>query len=84
METHDTTLNLALTTTSVVEEDLPSKHLQFLSFQIGQRVAIKESRHIILPLDEPIWSFQASNKSQTLRGRTQLHRNQLKIADQIW
>lgn len=49
MEAQEATLDLALSTTSAVREQTPSKRM-FLSFQIAQIMAKKDSHHKILPL----------------------------------
>lgn len=78
MDTQYTMLYLNLGTISSVENFLPSKHLMFLSFQMVQMVAMKEDRHKILPLEDPIASFQVSNNSPIFLGKTQQQMKTLK------
>lgn len=79
METHEAMNNFALSATLAAGEHFPSKQHLFLSFHIAQILAINDKHHIVLPLGEANWRFQASNKSPMPRGNTQLQPNPLRI-----
>lgn len=56
--TQEATVDFTVSITYALVEDLPSKHLWFLSFQRAQITARKEEGHIILPLIVPILNFR--------------------------
>ena len=83
IKTQEATENFILKIRSSCEEEVPSKHLLFLSFQIVQKKAIRDRRHMIFLLKVEIGQAHWWNMSGKDRGITQLQLNSLRIASQI-
>ena len=62
-ETQEAAKNLDLVMTIAVDEDLPSKQLGFLSFQMAQIIAKIEAHHRQLPILEKVMNRQRKNPS---------------------
>lgn len=76
IDTHEAMENFNPSLIASTGNTLPSKHLEFLSFQINHRTAGKEVLHMIFPLIKEVLKCQDWKSLSTDRGKVQEQPNQ--------